>query len=284
MLPDEKEAQQSKYREQVIHAETLNMMAKYQLIFLKMEISMRKVALILKLKGNSQKSFAFRKLKQTSSYSVNHFKVLFTQIALKYQQVGLIIQKRQKRNLHHAFLKVRLLFPKYKNDKIRRSFLQVIASKDAEIKNLQIKEQEITENITNQKLKEQEILSKLKQKELILTQLENELRKNSSNKTLDSKVFIEYIKLRNLEVENQDMQDRIMGTEDSVSLFIREMNDMLDSHEISTNLGIDSDENQSYEQPPQVIEYQSQRLNQNSRQQKSKNFYSNQLTRSTKIN
>lgn len=29
-----------------------------------------------------------------------------------------------------------------------------------------------------------------------------------------------------------------MGTEDSVNLFIREMNDMLDSHEISTNLGI----------------------------------------------
>jgi hypothetical protein len=28
-----------------------------------------------------------------------------------------------------------------------------------------------------------------------------------------------------------------MGTEDSVSLFIREMNDMLDSHEVSTNLG-----------------------------------------------
>lgn len=28
-----------------------------------------------------------------------------------------------------------------------------------------------------------------------------------------------------------------MGTEDSVNLFIREMNDMLDSHEISTNLG-----------------------------------------------
>ncbi|CAD8160413.1 unnamed protein product [Paramecium octaurelia] len=277
MLPDEKEAQQNKYREQVIHAETLNMMAKYQLIFLKMEISMRKVALILKLKGSQQKFYAFRKLKQTSSYSVNHFKVLFTQIALKYQQVGLIIQKRQKRNLHHAFLKIRLLFPKYKNDKIRRSFLQVIASKDAEIKNLQIKEQEITENIANQKLKEQELLSKIKQKELILTQLENELRKNSSNKTLDSK-------LRNLEVENQEMQDRIMGTEDSVSLFIREMNDMLDSHEISTNLGIDSDENQSYEQPPQVIEYQSQRLNQNSRQQKSKNFYSNQLTRSTKIN
>ncbi|CAD8150175.1 unnamed protein product [Paramecium octaurelia] len=277
MQGDEKEAQMSKYREQVIHAETLNMMAKYQLIFLKMEISMRKVALILKLKGNQQKFYAFRKLKKTSSYSANHFKVLFTQIALKYQQVGMIIQKRQKRNLHHAFLKVRLLFPKNKNDKIRRSFLQVIASKDAEIKNLQIKEQEITENITNQKLKEQELQSKLKQKELILTQLENELRKNSANKTLDSK-------LRNLEIENQEMQDRIMGTEDSVSLFIREMNDMLDGHEISTNLGIDSDENQSYEQPPQVIEYQSQRLNQNSRQQKSKNFYSNQLTRSTKIN
>ena len=34
------------------------------------------------------------------------------------------------------------------------------------------------------------------------------------------------------------MQDRIMSTEDSVSMFIREMNELLDSHEISTNLGI----------------------------------------------
>jgi len=33
------------------------------------------------------------------------------------------------------------------------------------------------------------------------------------------------------------MQDRVVGTEDSVNLFIREMNDLLDSHEISTNLG-----------------------------------------------
>ena len=29
-----------------------------------------------------------------------------------------------------------------------------------------------------------------------------------------------------------------MSTEDSVSMFIREMNELLDSHEISTNLGI----------------------------------------------
>lgn len=50
------------------------------------------------------------------------------------------------------------------------------------------------------------------------------------------------------------MQERIVGTEDSVSLFIREMNELLDSHEISTNLGTlshlllqDSDDNGSYE-------------------------------------
>ncbi|CAD8073182.1 unnamed protein product [Paramecium sonneborni] len=277
MSSDELNAQKNKLREQIIHTETLNMMAKYQLVFLKMEISMRRLALIIKLKGNQQKVYAFRKLKQSNKYSVNHFKVLFTYIALKYKQIGTIIQKKQKRNIHYAFIKVRLLFSKNKNDKIRTSFLQVIASKDSEIKNLQIKEQEIMENITNQKQKEQDLQQKIKQKDLILTSLENELRKNSTNKTLDTK-------LRNIEIENQEMQDRIMGTEDSVNLFIREMNDMLDTHEISTNLGIDSDENQSYEQPPQIVEYQSQRLNQNTRQQKSKNFYSNQLTRSTKIN
>ncbi|CAD8133516.1 unnamed protein product [Paramecium pentaurelia] len=276
MSSDELDQQKNKLREQVIHTETLNMMAKYQLVFLKMEISMRKLALIIKLKGNQQKFYAFRKLKQSNKYSANHFKVLFTQIALKYKQIGAIIQKKQKRNIHFAFLKVRLQFSKNKNEKIRKSFLQVIASKETEIKNLQIKEQEIMENITNQKLKEQDLQQKIKQKDQILSQLENELRRNSVNKTLDSK-------LRNIENENQEMQDRIMGTEDSVNLFIREMNDMLDSHEISTNLDIDSDENQSYEQPAQMVEYQSQRLNQNSRSQKSKNFYSNQLTR-TKIN
>jgi hypothetical protein len=36
----------------------------------------------------------------------------------------------------YGFLKVRMQFPKNKNDKIRKSFLQVIASKEAEIKNL----------------------------------------------------------------------------------------------------------------------------------------------------
>ncbi|CAD8083633.1 unnamed protein product [Paramecium sonneborni] len=277
MSSDELDTQNHKLREQIIHTETLNMMAKYQLVFLKMEISMRKLALIIKLKGNQQKVYAFRKLKQSNKYSIDHFKVLFTQISLKYKQVGAIIQKKQKRNLHYAFLKIRLQFQKNKNEKIKKSFLQVIASKEAEIKNLQIKEQEILENIANQKQKEQDFQQKIKQKDQILASLENELRKNSANKTLDSK-------LRNIEIENQEMQDRIMGTEDSVNLFIREMNDMLDTHEISTNLGLDSDENQSYEQAPQVFEYQSQRLNQNSRQQKPKNFYSNQLTRSTKIN
>lgn len=33
------------------------------------------------------------------------------------------------------------------------------------------------------------------------------------------------------------MQDRIIGTEDSVNLFIKEMNELLDTHEMSTNLG-----------------------------------------------
>lgn len=34
------------------------------------------------------------------------------------------------------------------------------------------------------------------------------------------------------------MQERIITTEDSLNLFIREMSELLDSHEISTNPGI----------------------------------------------
>ena len=33
------------------------------------------------------------------------------------------------------------------------------------------------------------------------------------------------------------MQERILGSEDSVSSFIREMGELLESHEISTNPG-----------------------------------------------
>ncbi len=50
------------------------------------------------------------------------------------------------------------------------------------------------------------------------------------------------------------MQERIIATEDSLNLFIREMSELLDSHEISTNPGKaynitikDSDENASYD-------------------------------------
>lgn len=46
-----------------------------------------------------------------------------------------------------------------------------------------------------------------------------------------------------MENENYELKEKVFSTENNVSLFIRDMSDMLDSHELSTNIG--SDDNMS---------------------------------------
>ncbi|KAM3134981.1 hypothetical protein pb186bvf_012981 [Paramecium bursaria] len=279
---DELQNQLEIQKQQIIHSETIAMMTKYQLVFLKMETLWSKSILTVKMKYVQQKLWAFSRLKQLGEQKQKQKQIIAQRLVQQLNQVSKILNRQKKYQLTFSLTKLKLA-PKPKNDKIRKSFLQVIASKDNEIKNLQIKENEMIESLTIQRQKEQEIQNKIKQKDIYIQQLELEIKKNSGGypRTLDQKVLNPNSqKMRSLEVENQEMQDRIMSTEDSVSMFIREMNELLDSHEISTNL--DSDENGSYEQPH--IEYQSQRQNPLPRQSKPKNFYSNQLTRSTKIN
>lgn len=51
------------------------------------------------------------------------------------------------------------------------------------------------------------------------------------------------IKVREAECENNELKDKLQMSENNVRSFIHEMGDMLDSHELSTN--IVSDENMS---------------------------------------
>lgn len=78
--------------------------------------------------------------------------------------------------------------------------------------------------------------------------MENELNNNRRNggndgrgsmRTIDQRVTnnIDNDQVKFLEQENQEIQERIMTTEDSVNNFIKEMSELLDSHEISTNPG-----------------------------------------------
>lgn len=49
--------------------------------------------------------------------------------------------------------------------------------------------------------------------------------------------------MRELEIENSDLRDKTVNTDGSVSLFLKEMNELLEFHELSANIG--SDDNSS---------------------------------------
>lgn len=53
------------------------------------------------------------------------------------------------------------------------------------------------------------------------------------------------IKCRELEQENQELKEKLNSTEVNLSQFVKEMTEMLESHELSTNIG--SDENLTFD-------------------------------------
>lgn len=54
-------------------------------------------------------------------------------------------------------------------------------------------------------------------------------------------------KVRDLKQENEDLRERLSSAESNVGTFVKEMSELLDSHELSINIG--SDDNGSFQNP-----------------------------------
>jgi len=89
--------------------------------------------------------------------------------------------------------------------------------------------------------------NKLKNKDKQIFILENEIQEMKKIKKPQNDQHISHSigssKVRELEVENNELKDKLSSTESNVSVFVKEMSELIDSHELSTNVG--SDDNAS---------------------------------------
>lgn len=139
---------------------------------------------------------------------------------------------------------------KFKEDKekLTITYSDALNVKDKDISNLNRKLSEFNNIIIAAKNKEGEYLAKLKQKDKLISQLEGEksdLNKQKRMTPVDGydDRHIEQ-RLRELQHENDELRDKLSNTEGNVGNFIKEISEMLDTHELSTNVG--SEENNSF--------------------------------------
>ncbi|KAL4510141.1 hypothetical protein ABPG72_010334 [Tetrahymena utriculariae] len=254
-LEQQMREQEENHRQQIMHLETIGMMTKYQLVFIKLESSLNKLANLLNMRQTTFKTLAFRQLQialQNKKVNNNHqAKLIYFVMEKRTTRLNNILQKVVTQNMFNSFQKIMLVSRlknydnklKIEHEKIKKEFANILQQKEDEIQNLVNQREEQNSNINLLKSKETDNQIVIKQKDQLISSLEQELevkrqkKLNPQDLVLSTKILEK--KLKDLEIENNEMREKSQNTEGSVSLFIKEMNELLDQHEISTNIGSD---------------------------------------------
>jgi len=130
----------------------------------------------------------------------------------------------------------------YREEKERFSlkFNETVSAKDSEIHDYKKRIEDMNEAILASKAREAEIINKIKAKEKHIYTLETQkadLIKNrkNSNASIDIRSLEE--QLSQLQAENEELREKLASAEENVGSFLKDMSDLLDSHEASTALG-----------------------------------------------
>jgi len=257
--------QQEEHKGQLLHIETISMMTKYQLVFIKMESALIKVAHIIKNKDSVSLAQGFLRILQYSktSSALRKYKTQLVYYNVKENTEKLVnsLGNLQKGALLKGFKAIWLnskswkTFREFKDekDKLVKTYNEALSSKDREIA-MYVKKIEDLNNLTAaSKSKENDFVSKLKQKEKHIAALELEKvnilnsKKSISGDSTAISIKVLEERVRDLQQENEDLKEKLSSAESNVGTFIKEMSELLDSHELSINIG--SDENASFNNP-----------------------------------
>lgn len=130
-------------------------------------------------------------------------------------------------------------------------FKDLIILKEKEVKNLLTRLEEMNKELETIKKREMDLQNKLKAKEQKISSLEEtsigpkNLRNSKKSAEEISEVQMLQEQISELEIRNSELKEKISSTEGNVTLFIREMSELLDAHEISTNAGSEDNNNMS---------------------------------------
>jgi len=169
------------------------------------------------------------------------------------------LSQLQRGSLNRGFRAIWLLSKLYKaekhfkeeREKYIKSFNESLLAKDAEITTYKKKIEDLNGVVIASRTKEADLLAKLKQREKQIQSLEAERadiiksKKSSGGENAQEIKALEE-QIRELQQENEELREKLSTAEYSVGSFVKEMSEMLDSHELSTNVGSD---NNSFNNP-----------------------------------
>jgi len=262
--------QQEEHRATMLHTETLSMMTKYQLVFVKLESSLLRISKTNQYKEHSRlkkgfQAFHMNKLskKVSEKYSAQ---LIFQDFRVSLRNLKRISERRSattQQTFFHRWQRQILvekvstaISVKYTNkyQEIQKS----IAQKNGEIDRLRndSKQSEVTLKALMKKEEDyhirirelegnEESLQKVitEQQETIQLQQRNPGRGAGSIERDEDQAGHASVRsqAKELQIENQDLKQRLSATEVQVAFFINEMSDLLDAHEptSSTRVGTD---------------------------------------------
>ena len=245
------------FRNQLLHMETISMMTKYQLVFIKMESTLNKVSHIIRKKESINVAQAFSKINSETknASALRKYKTQLVYYSLKDNTSQLVnaIANLHKKSVLKGFKALWFTSKAYKNERVfkeeKEKYTESLVAKDREITQYAKKLEELNSIAISSKNKEAELMSKLKQREKQISALEVEKadvlksKKSISGENTALNRALEE-KLREMQQENEELKDKLYSAENNVGIFVKEMSELLDYHELSTNIG--SDDNMSF--------------------------------------
>ncbi len=140
---------------------------------------------------------------------------------------------------------------KEEKEKYIKGYNEAIGAKDSEILQYKKKLEDLNLAIQSSKNKEAELNNKLKSREKQIQALENEKIEIGKSKKVpagESSQEIRYLEdqIRELQHENEELREKLNSAQNNVGSFLKDMAELLDAHEVSTNIGSD---NNSFNNP-----------------------------------
>jgi len=238
--------------------ENINVLSKYQLVFVKLETGLSKLVHIIKMRNLLQTQKMLEKYRQNVKSGIFEEKKRASQLIEKMHQTILNLQKIYKRkskslmsksvfrwkcNSKQAkFIKLFEKESKDREDKYKKEISQKTLSIAGLEEKLLKNNSEVEQLKKNEKSLKQVIKEKEEKEKILRNGIEKAKKSDQDDKKLPKNVEDRLQALENhianLEAENRELKDKLESTEGNVGSFIQEMTDLLEAKEFSSKSSV----------------------------------------------
>jgi len=208
---------EDEYRGQILHIETITMMAKYQLIYIKLENFIKKLERIVRIKNQNCKISTFFAIRKAFPSKIKNKKYIAMKFISGVTTLNRVISLKFERDKSFAF----------SNIVTRKLLEKKFVVKRTEISTLKEKVDKCEKDL-------EYVLSQVKESQQ--QKLKPTRSKHDTTNSNNNEIAIGISKLKEVEVNNQRLSHKLKCTEHKIISFIDEISEIFSSQEIFKNL------------------------------------------------